>query len=268
MMPSNLSSKKIVYTIFCLLIVTATCNVDYLKAISNSPNENSEFINEQAKDKDYIISFTNVNFCNDEVSFDMIYFDGMFDATLSDTVNDNIIDSTTGWIDGKAKNFDTAKLYIYFHSNNYLSFVNSLGYEGVRIDCIDDYVTIDVNTGKRIMLNDLVEINEEFVKYIQKSNVAKGSRRKAQYNNAPKDLWEYLNEFTTDELLEELKKCSYTQEQVIQDGYYPIDKSIGSLLYRNSFYLQNNKLMIVLNNNIYMTFLLDDISDFLKVPKW
>ena len=71
--------------------------------------------------------------------------------------------------------------------------------------------------------------------------------------------------------MEELNKCSYTQEEVIQEGYYPVEGSIGSLLFRNSFFVREGMLVITLyqgGDERFVTLDVDDIEDFLKVDKW
>lgn len=70
------------------------------------------------------------------------------------------------------------------------------------------------------------------------------------------------------DLLKKLEECSLTQEQVIKAGYASVDETIGPLVFRNSFFLQNNTLVIVLDGDFYITLCLDDIADFLKVEKW
>jgi hypothetical protein len=138
-------------------------------------------------------------------------------------------------------------------------------YKSKNMDFINDYITIDLLTGQRVFLSDLVEINEEFIKYLQENT--------DKVKEPPHPLWQGvpdLNEYSHIELLEELNKCSYTQEQVIQNGYFSISDSIGSLLFRNSFFLRKGMLVIILEQGgeSFITFDVDDLEPFLKVNKW
>ena len=135
---------------------------------------------------------------------------------------------------------------------------------------VKDYITIDVKSGKRVMLNDLVEINKEFIEHIQKSDIAKVSERTILSDDRDEEIWEYLKSIEVDDLLRKFEQCSLTQEQVIQDGYFHIENSIEALVFRNSFYLKNNSIIIVLQfgEELHITLHLDDIVDFLKVEKW
>ncbi|WP_313585046.1 hypothetical protein [Lacrimispora sp.] len=204
---------------------------------------------------------------HDELSFKIPQIKDMPEERLpfEDTINQNITKAMTSWIGGKIINVDSVDLTITCHSNRYLSFVNSFIYESNHVDIINDYVTIDMLTGQRVYLNELVELNEDFVKYLQENS--------SKVKEPPQPLWQGipdLNEYTSSELLEELKKCSYTQEELIQDGYYSLEESIGSLLFRNSFFLRDGMLVIILDQGgeSFITLDVNDIEDFLKVNKW
>lgn len=106
-----------------------------------------------------------------------------------------------------------------------------------------------------------------------------------EFDSVEENLWEYLKEFTPDELLDVLEECSKTQEQAIEDNkiYENGYENIGPLMYRSSFYLRSSRLFIVIGNkktikssrdrkdavdSIHLTFELDDTADFLKVEPW
>lgn len=203
----------------------------------------------------------------DELSFKILQIKDIPNERVSheDTINQNITKAMTSWIGGKILNVDSVDLAITCHSARYLSFVNSFRYESNHIDVINDYVTIDMLTGQRVFLSELVELNEDFAKYLQANS--------SKVKEPPHPIWQGmpdLNEYTSSELLEELNKCSFTQEELIHNGYYSIEESIGSLLFRNSFFLRDGILVIILEQGgeSFITLDVNDIEDFLKVNKW
>ena len=266
--------KRLVVLNKIIVIVIIACFVTSCSAEKNAESDKNV---KQELMGEYIISFRNTPMRHDNlkwknnISYRIVELRHMSDLSLEDAINKSIEDAMTSWISGLVLDADSANLEIYCHSSRYLSFLSSLSYNSKRLDYIHDYITIDLKTGKRVMLDDLIEINEEFVKYIQKNKLIKKSINEMIYGGEPTDLWETLNEYTTDELLGELKKCSKTQQQVIKEGYCSIEESIGPLVCRrNSFYLRDNQLVIVIDfggGEQHFTFDIDDISDFLKVEK-
>lgn len=264
MMQSKLLSNIIFCSILMLLIFTASCAA---ADIENGQTNNDEI------NSDYTIGFRNSSSITnwslkDKISFNLIELYNMPDKTIEKVANESIENAMTSWIGGKVLLASSIDLFIHCHTSSYLSFKNTFEYSSGRLTYLEDYITIDVKTGKRVMLNDLVVINREFVEHIQKNNLAIGSGRAEQYDSIAENIWDYLNKFTSDDLLNEIKECSKTQDVIIQEAVYTIDESIGRFLFRNSFYLQSNKLILVLEGNIHITFYLDDIEDFLKVEKW
>lgn len=269
-------NKKTIFIMLLLLLLLTGCESDKSK---NKINGTKSIIANVGKTEEsteptnyYSISFIdtsnikNLAWC-DELSFKIPQIIDMPEERLplEDAINQNIIEALTSWIGGKILNVDSVDLTITCHSTRYLSFVNSFTYESDRIDIINDYVTIDMLTGQRVYLNELVEINEDFAKFLQENP--------SKVKEPPQPLWQGipdLNKYTSFELMEELKKCSYKQEKLIQNGYYSLDESIGSLLFRNSFFLRDGMLVIILyqGGESFMTFNVNDIEDFLKVNKW
>ena len=273
MMPSNILNKVVLSIFFIILIIITGCDVS-----NNNLSTNKDNINHSGSDGDvatfensrvsviskadtlpiepntkYTISFENNSYRStlnnsDEISFDIIRFSDMANFSVAEIVNESVENAMTAWVSGKVVNASSVDLDILFHSDKYLSFVNVFEYSAKRIDYVKDYITIDIKSGKRMMLNDLVEINKEFIEYIRKSDIARDSERNILSDGRDEKIWEYLKSIEPDDLLKKLEQCSLTQEQVIQDGYFPIESSIEALVFRNSFYLKNNSIIIVLQH--------------------
>lgn len=243
------------------------------------------------KDKGYNITFISTTATEelpwrDELSFNIIQLEGMKDALIQQNVNRIMKEAATSWMKGIAAEASLVHCDIYAHSSQYLSFRNRFAYSGVsHSNNVSDYITIDIKNGKRVMLSDLVEINADFVEYIQNNNLVKGCGRPLSYafDNKQENLWEYLQEMSPDELLEKLEGCSKTQEEILEGADIDNYTSIGSLVLRDSFYLRSGRLVIVIGDkktikssrdrkdavdSIHLTFELDDIADFLKVEPW
>lgn len=252
-------NKIIIITILACLMTA--CSVE--KNMESHKNDKEE------SEGGYAISFRDIPMRHDKlkwknnISYRKVELSCMSDTSLEGVINESIEEAMTSWIGGKVFNATEAHLEIYCHSSRYLSFVNLLLYEGRRQVYIPDYITIDLKTGKRVMLDDLMRIDEEFVRYIQKNDLSKTA-----INDFVGGVWEILKNYTVDELLAELKECSMTQQQVTEEEDCPVEESIESLVNRNSFYLRNNQLVIVISyagSERHFTFDIDDISDFLKV---
>jgi hypothetical protein len=124
-------------------------------------------------------------------------------------------------------------------------------------------------SGKRVFLNDLLEINDAFVELLRWQHIAQSSGDSEFFDGNPENLWNMLTEMSSDELFKRLSDCSKDQNQIISEGYFPIEESIGSLVFRNTFYIEPEKLVLVLGGrDKRVTLHLNDIEDYLKVSKW
>ena len=248
--------NKIIMTIILVCLVTSC---------GSKNNMNSDKNNTEESIGEYTISIFDSSEAYDlkwknNISHSMIRLDYMSDSSLDIVVNESIRNAMISWMNEDILTATSSDLEIYCCSSEYFSFVNRLYYEtqnGIRD--INDYITIDLKTGKCVMLDDLIKIDAEFVEYIQEHNLLRESINDMKYGAS----WESLKEYTTDELIDELNECCKTQQQVIKDG----DSLIFS---RNSFYLRENQLVIVIGygtGETHYAFDIDDISDFLKTEQ-
>ena len=83
-------------------------------------------------------------------------------SSIQDTINDNLKEAMTSWVRGRVTGAEDVRLTVTCHSERYLSAYNEFVYISRRTDRFNDYVTIDMSSGQRVFLKDLVEINEEF----------------------------------------------------------------------------------------------------------
>lgn len=257
--------NKVTIIIMLVSLLTA-CSTE------NNVEQGKDGIEKTLNKYSYSLSFyessekCNLNWKNN-IKHRIIEVENMSDMSLEDKINDSIRNAIISWTRGYILNATTSHLDIYCHSSNYLSFVNKLEYTDKRTVYIHDYITIDIKTGKRVMLEDIIRIDEEFVEYIQNNNIIKESINHPAYGG---DL-EILNSYTSDELLDALKECSKTQQEIMKENGDYKEGFFGSLLTRSSFFLKENQLVIVLGyagGEHHFAYDLEDISEFLKVEMW
>jgi len=197
----------------------------------------------------------------EERPFKIVQVANVADKGLEQKINESIIEATTHWVGGWLANALMSRSAVIgppkviFHSDRYLSFANTFhGPFSVRADTFADFITIDMETGQRVMLNDLVIVNEELAAVLY-----------SWPEVAERLLWvRHINITTHYELLSELNTASLKREE-----------EYGG---RTSFFLRTNQLIIVFHAHggdaswpeslPHFVINLEDIQDFLKVEPW
>ena len=176
------------------------------------------------------------------------YVEGMTDDVLEDTINENLKKAfLLDWLSKKIQYCDCAFVTVEYNSNDLLSV--SVCYKNLFdfFTWFEIYHTIDMRTGDILYLNDIVEVDEEFVDLL----FTEGIIHPANYP-CPTDVSSY----DKGEILERLQICSETY-----DDYH----------YRKpTFYLGNQRLYFTaIFSDIDIFYVeLDDIEDKLKIEKW
>jgi len=187
-----------------------------------------------------------------------------------DKINETLIYAATSWftVDEKMQYSEKNLPDILCHTDRYLSLKNKYGFKGGRWSYVEDFITVDLQTGERVMLNDLVEINDVFVDLLRNGDIiiAGGFMGVDDPDHGTENLRKIFREKTFDEVLNILEQCS------CNNLYYATNYSeeyAGDISYfnRHNFYVRPGKLVIsYMMDEIIIN--LDDIEDFLKVPKW
>jgi len=209
----------------------------------------------------------------EEFVFDIIQVENLRNDDLEKKINKSIIEAMTHWIKGQVIECEPMLLEVFLQNDRYLSFGSLLNLEGSRADSMVDFITIDMETGQRIVLNDLVEVSEELAYRIF---------------NWPdiEVLTEWRRGKNHYEFLEEIEMASLTQDEVYKHTetgrryrqVSDIEETLEPLLFRTSFFLEENQVVLVFQQDggvsnsalefPYIVIHLDDIEDFLKVEKW
>ena len=206
---------------------------------------------------DFVVEFPQVLFPED-----LSYQEEKIQS-LQDKVNNTSRDACTAWVSKRFLRLevDVTGTIIMFNSRRFLSFRNL--YSIVQQHCVPfmDQITIDMQTGNRVMLNDLVRIDDEFINLLHKGNVIYAGHIK-DYSESTRAVREYVGELTTMELHDKLTECSTELcEYTSTEG----DLRLGHI---GSFHIESGKIIIFLSYSYEFTLYLDDIEEFLKVPKW
>ena len=194
---------------------------------------------------------------------------------LAEKINKSIIEASTSWASERVLSLNGLEGWypiIYFHSDRYLSYECTYYYtpHGGN-DGFDHDVTIDVQTGKRVMLDDLIDVNDAFIDLLHKGSIVYGI---SVYENSYAENAGYISEhvksttsdkvrkMSRDELVEFLMGCS------IDISEYSQDSDLGRFIYNYSFHVESGRLFIEKKRKLLILLYLDDIEEFLKVPKW
>lgn len=203
----------------------------------------------------------------DDYSFNCVQVDGMEDDELQDKVNDSLkkylylLDSNIA-----VQESTQCEIYVYLQSAKYLSIRYFFDYapDGKSATQTNLCITVDMHNGAVVFLDDLIDINENFALLIKTGGIlkreaipnfitAKENTRivNANYNRTSMDaILRIFNEFT---------KEKYYEFIDLEDMYYNL---------RRYFYLEEGAICFTYHEGEINKILLDDIEEFLKVPKW
>ena len=221
----------------------------------------------------YVIEITERSFYPDgkyEESnpVDFVQVSACADKEKQSRIND-ILKSQERWVEkGFVYEAGTSFPIIYCHSYQYLSVGNFRWFSGNPPNSFYYYTTIDMQAGQKVSLDDLVEFSEGFIEYLKYGQFIEPEY--PEFDAPSKAIQEWLITLTNEEILDELNECS--KEQI---EFYDSDKGkyYGNGLYdRNAFRVEDCKLTIIFSktneSEVALTAHVNDIEEFLKVPKW
>ena len=200
---------------------------------------------------------------------------GLGDTEKEERVNRELRDAAVGWftdymddaisLESSVRDINDVGLY---QVGKYL--VASYWYDGPlwKAYTFNIKATIDLETGKRVLLDDLVDIGIDFIRRIREGNIAinLNSSEETQEDD-DRALRASFRGTGYEELKALLEKCNLSNDDLRQCLLN------GGNTYRNvgGFYLREGELVLfrsTVGNRFDIAFRLDDIEEFLKVPKW
>jgi len=214
-------------------------------------------------------------------SFANIQVRGMKDKNLEKKINESLnscfyILSDTWFGEGKTK---AEKLLIHCQTDKYLSVEYIWDY--ITADYLYWHlcVTVDVQSGELICLDDLIDVNEDFALFVKNGNVLRKSASVLLDETAEqvsKRVNDYFSKSKVKYILWYFKQ--FTKEYMYGDYYRKNNydmKTEEISLYQNYFYLEEGILCFKddisdsgWDDTVKVRISIDDIEDYLKVPKW
>lgn len=214
-------------------------------------------------------------------SFANIQVRGMKDKNLEKKINESLnscfyILSDTWFGEGKTK---AEKLLIHCQTDKYLSVEYIWDY--ITADYLYWHlcVTVDVQSGELICLDDLIDVNEDFAMFVKNGNILRKSASVLLDETAEqvsKRVNDYFSKSKVEYILWYFKQ--FTKEYMYGDYYRKNNydmKTEEISLYQNYFYLEEGILCFKddisdsgWDDTVIVRISIDDIEDYLKVPKW
>ena len=195
---------------------------------------------------------------------------GLADETLQQKINDSILFASLSWFGGEMLNSTSRYPTVCHLTSRYISIKNTYSFDSGRMNCtVEDYITIDLTTGERIFLNSIIDISDAFIMLLREPAIVQGSTDSQQFDGNPENLCKWLAEVPEEEIIRRLEECSKDQETVLADGEFPLDHSINSVLFRNTFYFEQDKLVLLFGERFMrVTLDMDVVKPFLLVNSW
>jgi hypothetical protein len=191
----------------------------------------------------------------------------MTDERLMMQINRELGKAATSWIKGVVHPENVRFPTLISANNRFLSMRMGYDTEGyVWKDLYYVYITIDIQSGNRVFLNDLIRVDEKFASLFRHGGIVQPVlyADSFAYGSTIENLEGFLSKTTVKEVLEKLEQCSIDKA----------DREYNDRLREfisPSFYVEPGKLIVVIPggaNLLRFAINTEDIEDFLLVPKW
>jgi len=152
---------------------------------------------------------------------------------------------------------------------------------------IEDFITINAQTGQRVYLNDLVDLSDEFVYHIKMHRVVHGERMESDCSEPCFDclrflssqcLWKWLEGMSFEEVRGKIDESTMTIQCVLdanrdmfQTARNPAWSASEAIETKSDFYVLPDKLILIFYQGVWshrLTIYLDDIAEYLLVDPW
>ena len=233
----------------------------------------------EIENRDYRIALdSTVNYCDIDYlkDYELVFPKVILqnNSLLEEMINETILSASIELMANEEIKLIVMQKYpvILCHSSRYLSFGTELGMNSYHPYTFYHMITVDMETGKRVMLKDLVDISEKFIDALYEGSIVHGSGGDMLDSLDETDQYdEILRNFILDmpreKLIERLGECSIPRDVSI------VNYDTAKYIEYSTFHVEDGKLYISLSRHISNTFQsivlhLDDIEEFLMVPKW
>lgn len=220
---------------------------------------------------------------NTGFTFTTVQVTGMKDKALERKINDSLgsyffIMEEPAWF--SEEHVDEMPYIIHCQTERYLSveyrFDNRYS-DLAKNDWYHHCVTVDMNTGELVCLDDLVRVDESFANFVKYGGVLHCPKNKFMDWTEEEASQELNNEFLgfeTDHILRIFRH--YTSEYLYGDFYRNLWPELGpasgdtGLYIHNFFYIEDGYIYMQYGEPNYqiMWIATEDIEDYLLVPVW
>ena len=211
----------------------------------------------------YLIYYETFQYTKD-YSYQYCQISGLNDKKKEEQINQALKEGATSWTIEKIIHARAQEPYVVFQSDRYLTVSYFFEFPSGDHPFFNVIVTIDMQEGKRVWLNDLVDTNIDFVKKLRDEDIAVARDLfTEEQKTADERERSFLKGHSYEELSMELLSCSEdVDEYIAKWNVFPS---------QNTFYIsESGKLEIVFGGppTHGISLDLDDIEEFLKVEKW
>ena len=277
--------KKFLFLLWAMMLLSA-CQQQYNQTIPTQEQYKQQIAIESSDDylifmlteQDPLIADDWYKQFRDSFVYVQIIFNSANDNNeLTSRINDLLHSAQVDWIKAPVTQKGKPDIpEIRCHSEQYLSLLTNIYYSNdLRISRFCEGITVDLNTGARVFLNDIVDVNNNFITLIKNGSavIDVGDSQRWRWRSGEKassEFYNWLLNIPDEELFRMLADCSISMEQYFYKNnnadidYYQ--------LYKSSFYLENGKIVIILKENLdnetHLVLDINKMEDYLKVPKW
>ena len=233
--------------------------IEPLEIPTPQPTPTDKEIHLETQNTNYSISISDSSLftSNDEwpsvFSRNTIWFPQIHDLVdydLNKRINETIVMASLGWLsEDNMLEWEAQYPVLHCFSERYFSFEISAetekNYNGRR-NYFYCYVTVDLLSGERVKLDDLLYISDELISALKRGSIVKRA-----------DSW--ILWYDTEE--EAVAKLKDTLNEKSNEELYEMFEN-------EAFYVKNGQIIFDVKPTGGIILLLDDIEEFLKVPKW
>ena len=235
--------KAFMIVIICTFFITPIC---FGCGSNNGKLKSDKKEDEECINNSYKIGFESNTSFGDKVLCPYIEFEGG-NSSLEEKINDNLRQASTSWINKTfiKKNKNTYYPEVFCHTSRFLSVGQS--YETDNF-ITNDYITIDLVTGRRIFLKDIITDEKKLAQVLHEGKIMTTSRNAFTLDQDEADaaVRQWLREAKLSKIEKILQQCSLEQKKfrLLTDKKNKKKSSLPFVHERPNFYLQNDGLVI------------------------
>lgn len=199
---------------------------------------------------DYIIRFVQdskiIRGVEKEIYIPHIKFSDKNRAELENRINETIYNTATDWMDYKFIKMNTKQVgtEITCHNNKYISISLSYYLKADRGKVLNNYIVVDITSGKRLFLKDFVSSENQLISKMKKGKGIYTDTNAFTLENAEADnqLKSLLLEEPEEDLRQMLIQCSMEEKNF--PVIYEIEQTLPTLFEKSGFYIEGDSIVI------------------------